>query len=316
MTQSERISADWMLRLLRITLPSRADDLDQLFDELKPECELDRTEDRILFQARLGSPNIIRVGTKCSTRLEAHAYAAAIVFSAIGAAGFTKMEKAERHALLAPADKLLNWAVGNEVARWLAAKGIVIPVEDVFSGASAELPSELLQSLTEVQRRFGAALFRYASAFIFLHELAHLKLRHDESRVEYEKEADRFSAEMISEAAFDTLENVNAERGIALLGIAVALLWLTVFNVFIGQRSEPTHPQAYDRLYQVIENVIDLSNELERESIWDFISTMLFVHMIAAGFVFTEADGVHLQSNSKDEVNYLIDRISKRDRAR
>jgi hypothetical protein len=31
---------------------------------------------------------------------------------------------------------------------------------------------------------------------------------------------------------------------------------------------------------------------------------------------FTEADAPHLNTNSNDEINYLIDRISRRDRAR
>ena len=65
-----------------------------------------------------------------------------------------------------------------------------------------------------------------------------------------------------------------------------------------------------------LDHVIDWGNEEERELIWDFVSMMLFNHMGSAGFDFDETDAEHMQGDSRDEVNYLIDRISKRDRKR
>jgi hypothetical protein len=56
MGQNERMSADWFRRLLRCALPSRVDELDRLLDELMPVFEVDRDDERILFQAQAGTP--------------------------------------------------------------------------------------------------------------------------------------------------------------------------------------------------------------------------------------------------------------------
>ena len=118
-------------------------------------------------------------------------------------------------------------------------------------GSEHDLPSEFLASLSRSQPRSGIGLFMIAIAFIVLHELAHLKLRHERcegpASIEQEKEADRFAAEWLLNASDSSSTRCNN-----FLGIAIALLWLTVFNVYIGPGNYRTHPSGYDRLYQVL----------------------------------------------------------------
>ena len=310
MTLSERVDCEPIRELLRAVSLSRGDELDALFDELAPVCELDRATERNLFQATLGDPNILRIGVKCTVRLQAHAYAAGIVIQALA-------KPDERDTFLVLANQILSWAVGLDLQRWLSGLGIKVTPEQVLPGGSSKLPEDLLGSLSKTQRILGEGLFRYATAFILLHEVGHLKLEHTRSTYETEKDADRFAAEWMSEAAFSSSGDVEGDRLSAMFGIAVALLWLTVFNVFFGQQEATTHPEGYDRLYQVLDHTIGWGNRDEHQIVWYFVSLMLFIHMWAAGFDFDEkTDAIHMQGDPRDEVNYLIDRISKGDRKR
>jgi hypothetical protein len=61
----------------------------------------------------------------------------------------------------------------------------------------------------------------------------------------------------------------------------------------------------------VLDRGIDPDDETEHQMIWFFVSTMLFVHMWSAGFDFKPE---HFQRDDpRDEVNALIDMISKRE---
>ena len=317
MATYEQVSAEPIRKLLRMVSLNRAGELDALFNDLAPVCELDRTTERNLFQAILAEPNIIRIGVKCTVRLQAHAYAAGVVCAAIGTTGFAQLDTTQREPLFAPANDLFTWAVGLDLQRWLAGFGLKINPEQVLPGGTRELPSDVLSSLTPQQRIFGEGIFRYACAFILLHELGHLKYRHTVSTPEFERVADRFAAEWLSDAAHDSSGDVESDRLCALFGIAVALLWLTTFNFFLGKMNKETHPEGYDRLYRTLEDVIDASNEDEREVVWYFVFNLLFIHMWSAGFDFDpQHDAGHLQGDMRDQVNYLIDRIANGDRKR
>ena len=256
MVQSERIDIEPIRKLLRTVSLDRANELDVLLDERALVCELDRETDCNLFQAILGSPNIVKIGLKCTIRLQAHAYAGGIVIAAIG-------KPSEWDTLVAPANRILTWAVGVDLQRWLGRRGFKVKLEQVLPGGDSELPEDILGSLSETQRTLGEGLFRYASAFILLHELGHLKFGHTCSTHENEKEADRFAAEWMSEAAFESSGDIESNRLVALFGIAVSLLWFTIFNIYFGQKKSNTHPEGYDRLSQVLDQVIDGDDEEE-----------------------------------------------------
>lgn len=320
MSQNEQVSIEPIRKLFRTVSLNRAADVDALLNELKPVCEIDRQTERNLFWAKVGTPNVIGMGMKCSVRLQAQAYAAGVIIAGIGTPGFQTMSKEERGKLCGPADRLFTWAVGVDVTRWLKREGINLEPDHVLQATHDDLPNDVLSTLNESQRIMGEGLFRCACAFILLHELGHLKFGHTYTEgyrsLEQEKEADRFAAEWMSDSATGSPGDVEADRLNALFGIAVALLWLTVFNVYFGQKESTTHPQGYDRLSQLLDQVIDRSNEEEHQMVWYFVSTMLFIHMWSAGYDFDESDAVHMQGDPRDEANYFIDRISNFERKR
>jgi hypothetical protein len=300
--------------------PAKAADLDDLFQRLSPVCELDHTEERILFHAD-ADQNLIRIGTKCTMRLQAHALAAGVVIVGIGTPGFKEMNSDERKKLFVPANVLFTWAVSRDLQQSLQRlEGYERDLNTILQGADNDLPEEQLATLNKSQRVLGEGLFRFATAYILLHELGHLSFGHGRCQgywsVQQEKDADWFAADWLLQAAVEKQGNPQAGRLNVLFGISVALLWLTVFNVFLGRRQSSTHPEGYDRLFQVLDRGIDQTDETEHQMIWYFVSTMLFSHMWAAGYDFDERDAAQMQGDPRDEVNYLIDRIAKEDRKR
>ncbi len=92
-------------KLLRMAAPKKAADLDELLRRLSPTLEIDRAEGRILFQA--DSVNkIIRIGMKCTCRLQAHGLAAGVVIAGIGTPGFQMMGRDDLKKLFGPTDHL------------------------------------------------------------------------------------------------------------------------------------------------------------------------------------------------------------------
>jgi hypothetical protein len=311
--QLEQISDSDVRKLLASVSPNRSADVTALLDEVKPIWLLDRESDRNLFQARLGQPNQIRIGLKCSKRLQVHAYAAAVILSAIG------KPKPERDQMLLPVNQMMNWVVGVDLTRWLDSVGVGLPSGHILRPTDDELPDNVLAQLSKLDKIVGMGLFKYATAYVLLHELGHLKLGHTyqegDPSFTQEKEADRFAAEWLAEAASDSrADEREFDRLCALFGISVALLWLTIFNVYFGRRNATTHPEGYDRLFQVLDQVIDPGDEQEYLVIWDSVATMLFIHMGSAGYDFDESAAIHMRGDPRDEVNYLIDRISRSER--
>lgn len=318
MASVERVNIEPIKKLLRMAAPAKAADLDELFKRLSPVCELDRIEERILFQAD-ADHNLIRIGTKCTVRLQAHAFAAGVIIAGIGTPGFKEMNSGDRKKLFGLADVLFTWAVGRDLQLLLKRlEGHQRDLNTILQGAENDLPEDQLASLSKSQRVLGEGLFRFATAYILLHEIGHLSFGHRRCEgywsVQQEKDADGFAADWLLDAT--NQKESQASRLNVLFGISVALLWLTVLNVFLGPRRSNTHPEGYDRLFQVLDRGIDPSDEIEHQVVWYFVSTMLFSHMWAAGYDFDERDAAQMQGDPRDEVNYLIDRIAKEDRKR
>lgn len=313
MAQLEQVNDGDVRKLLLSVSTNRRVAMTALLDELKPVWMLDRESDGNLFWARLGQLNEIRIGLKGSKRLQVHAYAAAVIVSSIG------KPKPERDQILAPVNQMLNWAIGADLTRWLSSAGVQFPAGHVFRVTDMELPDDALRRLSKMNRIVGMGFYRFAIAHILLHELGHLKFGHTYQEglpsLAQEKEADRFAAEWMAEAAADSrADEREFDRLCALFGSAVALLWLTIINVFLGPTESNTHPEGYERLFQVLDHVIDRNDEEEYVAVWLSVATMLFIHMDSAGYKFDESDAIHMQGDPRDEVNYLIDRISRCDR--
>ena len=318
MRQNPRTNFEPIRGLLRKVVRNRSTDLDALLSPLAPVCELDREEDRITFQAISGNPNVIRIGVKCTVRLQAHAYASGIIIAALCTPGFTELSDSDRQELLSPADGFLTWAVGRDLQTWLRRReGFDTDLDEILDGAGRELPESLLASMSCQQTTLCEGLFRRACAWIILHEIGHLYSRHLPCRgfesIFQEKEADRFATDWLLEGAH-TSKDAESGRVNAVFGIAIALIWLTVFNVYLGQMESSTHPQGYDRLFQVLDYALDRPNEAEHDIIWFFVVEMLRIHIWSAGYNFTQ-EAKQEYEDPRDYANHLIDRISKQQRS-
>jgi hypothetical protein len=308
----ERVSFEPLAKLLKQAAPAKASELDEFLSQLQPVCQIDRTEERLLFRACSASKTI-EFGMKCTCRLQSHAYAAAAIILALGECENRVATDDERHALFHPADCFLNWAVSRDIQQsLLQTDGNELPLESIMTGAVNELPDGLLASLSQDQRRFGEGLFKLAAAFILLHEIGHIALAHTGSTglwsIEQEREADRFAAAWLVEAASSERGSEEHSRLTVLFGISIALLWLTVRNVYLDCDESSTHPQPFERLYQVLNQYVDPANELEYGAVWHFISTMLYIHMENAGYEFRLED---FRVDPREEVNHLINRLSR-----
>jgi hypothetical protein len=284
----ERVPFAPLAKLLKQAAPAKALELDQLLSGFSPLCEIDRADERLLFRANC-SEKLICIGLRCTLRLHAHAYAAAVILEGLRQCENRALTQAERLAAFHPADHLLNWAVARDLQQWLREPDDdVLPLESILRGGSKDLPEGLLASLPRQHRIFGEGLFRLSAAFILLHEIGHLTLSHVPSTGfwsrEQEWEADRFAAAWLIDG---TSSDGQAERRrlSALFGISVALLWPTLANVYLGRHGGSTHPEPYDRLFHTLDQFVDRSNDLEYSGVWHFVATMLYLHMDNARYV-------------------------------
>ena len=308
MSAIREINGAPLFGLLRRAAPHKAQELDDLTAELRPTFLLDTEEQSILFRTN-AALKTIKLGVKCTCRLQAHSVAGGIFISALSTPGYLKMSPQERSQLYAPAEPFLTWAVGRDLQQRLKQRdGTERSLDEIISGSEKDLPDDLLAALTHEQWVLGQGLFTFANAFILLHELGHLHMGHSGcaglASILQEKDADRFAADWLLDAPSVSV----ARRLNCLLGMAIALLWLTVFNVFLGPGHSKTHPRGYDRLFQVLDLAISADDEVESITVWEFVSRLLFVHMDTAGFQF---DPGLLQGTPREQVNYLIDLISK-----
>ena len=295
--------------MLESVSPRSRLEIHNLFQETSPTFILDRVTKDICFKASVTQKSIV-IGLKATMRLQAHAYAASAILSELAAHRGCTDTKSD-NPRLSCADNLSNWAVGNELK--LIAERLDYSIEGTnpFSNIEADLSPEQYSDLSESDRRIGNRFFKYALCFITLHELAHLKFKHEGSTIENEKAADRFASDWLIEASM-SYENDSTKRFFSQCGVAICFLWLMCHNIFIGRKDTRSHPQAYDRFYQTLENMLVYDDADQIEQIWDFTARLLLVHMSAAGFQFdSETDFVHLREGRHFFVNHLLNRISQ-----
>lgn len=307
MTAIRQVSSKPLIDLLKCSSRNRSTQLDAIMAELDPQFQLDTEKETVLFEASR-PPNMITIGLKCTCRLQAHAYAFGIALAALGTPGYSEMTLEKQKQLYDSADPLLNWAVSRDLREWTGQR---FSLEEIFNRKGLELPNGILGTLNKMQCTLGEGLFRTAVAFILLHEVAHLKFQHKGynecdkyESIEQEKAADWFAADwLINSPGSSPVHRLNC-----LYGVAVALLWETLYNVFFGRRESNTHPEGYDRLFQTLDRAIDQTDEKEGILVWELVSRMLFTHM--------ETSGCKIETAPPDNsphgwANYLIDMISK-----
>lgn len=253
--------------------PEKADQLEAIVTDLGITFRIDNNAGEIHFQAD-SRRKVIVVGTKCLSRLWVHAFAYFTFFTDLvplkvsDPSAPLKLQSSDR---LRKAAALLKWAVKADLHFQLGGTR-------ELDSSMASLPPEIEPIFSDrefaVDKRFADRHATVALGFILHHELAHVRLGHIATKgllsIEQEKEADRAAAEwLLGSPDLDGKELLKRQ-----LGVTIALGWLASRNVYIGH-SSTTHPPAWDRLYQVLEQYVENDDAIA----WAFAAALLGVHL-------------------------------------
>lgn len=289
--------------LMKERVAEKADDIQQLVEQFGVHMEVDPDSEKIRFVAQPSTGKII-IGLKGAARLMGHAYAYVsahyrlIVWlqSLLGG----KPEKLSGGDWSCSASQILAWAVTGDI------RGKLKDYERDF--IPEHIPDDILKlvgsCLPPRQQAIAGEIHADAIAWVMFHEFVHIQMRHKEcdglESLEQERQADRLAAEwMLDSEGIDPVVLHNRQ-----LGIATALGWLTATTAFLGPGSRTTHPAAYDRLYQTLEQCIPD----QHEDVWLYVQVMLVLHLLLAGLTF---DADRVGPPFKENASYLIDVISR-----
>jgi hypothetical protein len=284
--------------------PEKASALLEVVDRFDIHFRVDHDSERCHFRADSCTGQIV-VGLKGTARLMGHGYAYMCSHYAL----FRQLDShstPESRPLWDPQ----TLKAGSEVFRWAVTGDVRSKLNEFDRSSIPEaIPDNLCDlidgCLPETKREKAAEVYANALTWILYHELAHIQMGHTAHEglesLEQEREADRLAAEWM--LGTDKIELV--ERYKRLLGIATALGWLTAPTAVLGPSFRTTHPAAYDRLYQTLEQYIpeDVAD------VWIFVQMMLVLHILFAGLPFHEE---HIGPPLKDNTSLLIDVIAKR----
>jgi hypothetical protein len=162
--------------------------------------------------------------------------------------------------------RLYRWALESAVTGTLQnwPNGAPQPDPQVLDGSPVHCANEL---------------FLVAIAWIFLHELGHIHLKHALRTVsvtsqQEEHDADKFATEWILDSVTDS--DVILKRS---LGMAVANIVLIVLDLAWGSPKIATHPKPYERLQRNLR-----SGRISDESaVHAFTAALLQIHVTAFG---------------------------------
>ena len=292
--------AEFYLGLMKEITPEKADALQEIVDSRSIRFCVDETEERVFFAADTAS-GLITVGLLGATRLMAHAFA----YTSTYAAELIKIAS-EKTQMPLPADYQQKVDSSSELLTWAVTADVRSSLPEFEKSFIPEfLPDDLVglvqNCLPEQLQALASKIFANAFVWVLYHEVSHVQRLHVECKgfesLRQEKEADRMAAEWMLDS--ETL--TPHERWIRQIGVAVALMWLTARTVYIGPGTMTTHPASHDRLYQVLQHVLDPENG----DVWFFVTSMLSLHVRNNKALVV--DDKRIGSDFRENANYLID---------
>lgn len=293
---------EFFLGLMQERTPERRDELTRVFEHFGVHFEINDEAERCFFSSAPATGKII-VGLKGACRLLGHCCSyvgshyrmcACIKALAQGEIPQSGNDK-ETQAL----SKLLLWAVSGDIQSKVGSIEEMLKLQTHLGDVSLLIEA----GLPEKVRGVAAEVFANALVWILYHELSHMQLSHvvcDGSRsLEQEREADLHAAEWM----LSSNNLTSSDLAMRQWGVASALGWLTASCAFLGAGTQLTHPAAYDRLFQTI-------NQLyfgENDDVWYYVQCMIILHILLADLAFNEDQiGPPLKHNA----SLLIDVIA------
>jgi hypothetical protein len=292
--------------VMRLVVPEKARQLAALLADIGVTFQIDKDVEKIEFRS-FSKEKVIVAGTKCLARLWIHAFAYFTIFTDMVA---LKERDPEATLDFRSSDRLRAAAV---LLKWAVKADVQVALTNYNGASSAMLsfPSELEAVFSQEQfaeyKRIADNHAFAALAFILHHELAHIRLGHTAEQgllsLEQEKAADRMAAEWLLDSP-GLSSRASLERQ---LGITIALGWLASLTVYVGH-SSTTHPPAWDRLYQFLEQYIGDDHNI----VWAFAAEMVGVHLWNQRR--SDIDLEREFGSFKDATNYYIDVLSRLER--
>jgi Peptidase U49 len=262
-----------LVEFLGCSIPEKKSAFDSLISGLGITFLLDETTNAKVFKAN-SEKKVILVGQKGVERLWAHAYGYGSAFSATawkhnnGGIPFD----ADGKAILEEASQLLTWSFRADIA---LKEDKTVSVADQPSG----LPSPFDPSDDGTVLSLAQSLWCQALCFILFHELAHVQLGHRRqegvANVEQEKDADREAARWLLEDTQGTKRRQLERR----LGVATALIYLALTDVYLPGAHGEDYPPGYDRLFQTLSQYFFEHDAEESEQVWAYVSICLMLHI-------------------------------------
>lgn len=262
-----------LVEFLGCSIPEKRSAFDSLISGLGITFLLDETTNAKVFKANSTTKRIL-VGQRGVERLWAHAYAYASSFLGTGwkVANGGKHFEPEGEAILEEASQMLTWSVRADIALKENKSAVIESQPD-------GLPSPFDCSDDGTVLSLAQSLWCQALCFILFHEIEHVRLGHFRqegvANVEQEKEADREAARWLLEDTKGT-ERRQLERR---LGVATALIYLAVTDVYLPGAHGDDYPPGYDRLFQTLSQYFYEHDEEESEQVWVFVSICLMLHI-------------------------------------
>jgi hypothetical protein len=256
---------------LRTIAPEKANELEEIIQRHNLELKIEDTEESFFFTANPQAGKI-KAGNGALCRLWAIASGSFCLYTNVAEAkqrniGIRELDLKESERMRR-ATRLLEWVI--QVEYDLAqAKLKKQPVPKISWPSDAPHPVE--HPVHASDEHVADELFLCAGAFILHHDLAHIRLEHEQTNDpsdhrKLETEADMAAASWI----LDGVDKTSAVFTKRLLGVALGLVWPTIVAVFAAE-DQTTYPPSFERLMDVMGRYVDDPNHV----VWAFVGTML-----------------------------------------
>ena len=297
--------------LMLAAAPERSGEIETIVTDKGIVFVPDYDNDHIHFCADSTTAEVI-VGVRCLGRLWAHAFSYVRFYDIITEAANEDPDIRSMSLLDTPearqACDMLEWAVNEEINVTVSADWNLTYVPSQ-TPSSAPIPFDPAED--DLHHRLATHLALLGVGYILFHEVAHIVLGHTKSlgawSVQQEKEADRWAAVLM----VDGVVAGTPGRKKRFLAMAIALLWLVQREVYFERAGSRTHPPAYDRLYQVLDQFVDTDDKGrngEENYVWSFVQLVLCLHMQHKGIAL---DYTRPFDDFKEWMNYALDVLSR-----
>lgn len=264
---------DDLIEFLGCSIPEKKSALASLISGLGVRFLLDENTPNKVFRANSVTKEI-RVGQKGMERLWTHAYAysASFLGTDLKIAKEGVQFEPEVDAILEKASQLLTWSIRSDI-------GLVKNKDAVVEVSPDGLPSPFDCSDDGTILSFAQSLWCQALCFILFHELSHVQLGHNrqkgEANIQQENDADREAARWFLEDPIGNDRRQLEQR----LGVATALIYTVVMDVYLQGYYGEDYPTGYDRLFQTLSQYFYEDETENSQQVWAFVSICLLLHI-------------------------------------